>query len=73
MRIERQHRRRQAETPTGVEQTRDDRGVAEMDTVEVADGHRARSAARLPAGAGGKQTRGSKVRQGREEYRGNED
>jgi len=73
MRIERQHRRRQAETPTGVEQTRDDRGVAEMDTVEVADGHRARSAARLPAGAGGKQTRGSEVRQGREEYRGNED
>jgi hypothetical protein len=27
----------------------------------------------LPAGAGGKQTRGGKVRQGREECRGNED
>jgi hypothetical protein len=47
--------------------------VAEMDAVEVADGHRAGSAARWPAGAGGKQTRGGKVRQGREKYRGNED
>jgi hypothetical protein len=47
--------------------------VAEMDAVEVADGHRAGSAARLPAGAGGKQTRSGKVRQGREECRGNED
>jgi hypothetical protein len=47
--------------------------VAEMDAVEVADGHCAGSAARLPAGAGGEQTRGGKVRQGREECRGNED
>ena len=72
MGIERQRRRRQAEAQTGVEQPRDDLGVAAMNTVEVADGHRAGSAARLPAGAGGKQTRGGKVRQGREEYRGNE-
>jgi hypothetical protein len=28
--------------------------VADMNTVEVADGHRAGSVARLPAGAGGK-------------------
>ena len=73
MGIEGQRRRRQPKTPAGLEEPGDDCGVAEMDAVKVADGHRAGSAARLPAGAGGKQTRGGKVRQGREECRGNED
>jgi hypothetical protein len=44
--------------------------VAEMDAVEVADGHRAGDAARLPAGAGGEQTRSGDVRQGRKKCRG---
>ena len=73
MGIEGQRSGRNPEMPADLEETRDDRGVAEMDTVEVADGHRAGSAARLPAGASGKQTRGGKVRQGREKYRGNAD
>jgi len=73
MGIEGQHRGRQPETPADLEEPGDDCGMAEMDAVKVADGHRAGSAARLPTGASGKQTRGGKVRQGREEYRGNED
>jgi len=73
MGIEGQRRGRQPETPAGLEEPGDDCGVAEMDAVKVADSDCAGSAARLPAGAGGKQTRSGKVRQGRKKYRGNED
>ena len=49
MRIERQHRRRQAQVLRGFDEAREHRLVAAMDTVEVADRQRDRRVGR-PAG-----------------------